>query len=545
MRGTGDFTVPVDYGPLPRLWPAIFLHQSGFGVYYNAASIPWVPGILPHRGQEILYLKNSGDALIQRARLAMLPLSLFLGLAIYRSSLRLWGSSGALLSLLAWCFSPTLLAHSRLITSDFPVAAFLFLCLTQAFYFGSRWAVPRFLGSGLFLGLAMLSKVSACFAIPIVVGIWAYRGFSRSDTAWYPWRQKITLNSSRKRILRSITAIGLIGLSAAAVVWGFYGFRYAVVASDDPLGALKSQRIEELREETTLESHFYRSALSLGEEFHLLPEPYLLTLRYSLHHMQRRLSYFMGERSIEGFSAYFPTALVIKTPLGLGMLFLLALANRRRIAPGYGTLFIFPLLYFAYTLSAKINIGHRYLLPIYPFLLIYLGGAFKTVSLPRRAIGALAVASLMISSLWIHPDPLSYFNLLAGGPRGGIQWLGDSSLDWGQDLSRLPQWMEDHGVDKVKLGYFGTALPESYGFEFEWLPSVGFHNDRRPSRIHLEPGDTLVVSATCLQGFYFDDPTTYQFLDGLEPMDVIGNTLYIFRIPEALPSAIHSKGSAG
>ena len=480
MLETGDVTVPVDYGPLPRLWPAVFLQISGYGVHYNKSEISWVPGILPQAGQEILYLQNSGDALIQRARLAMLPLSLLLGLAIYRNALLLWGSSGALLSLFAWSFSPTLLAHSRLLTSDFPVAAFLFLCISLGFTFGSRWAILRFLGSGFFLGLAMLSKVSACFAVPIVVGIWVYRGLSGRDTVWYPFRKKITLDSVSRNLLRSSTALLLIGLGAVAVVWGFYGFRYSMVPPDDPLGALKTRRIEEMREETTLESPLYRGVLELGEKLHILPEPYLLTLRYSLHHMQRRLSFFMGKRSIEGFPAYFPTALLIKTPLGLLILFLLALANRRRIAPGYGALFIFPTLYFAYTLSAKINIGHRYLLPIYPFLLLYLGGAFKTESLARKAIGSLAAASLMISSFWIHPDPLTYFNLLVGGPRGGIAWLGDSSLDWGQDLSRLPQWMVENGVKKVKLGYFGTALPEAYGIEFQWLPSVGFRNDRRP-----------------------------------------------------------------
>ena len=40
-------------------------------------------------------------------------------------------------------------------------------------------------------------------------------------------------------------------------------------------------------------------------------------------------------------------------------------------------------------------------------------------------------------SVLIHPDYLSYFNGLAGGPEKGIHYFADSNIDWGEDIKGL------------------------------------------------------------------------------------------------------------
>jgi hypothetical protein len=51
--------------------------------------------------------------------------------------------------------------------------------------------------------------------------------------------------------------------------------------------------------------------------------------------------------------------------------------------------------------------------------------------------------------------------------------------------------------------------------------------------VEVSPGDHLAVSATCLQGFYFQDMAKYGFLDAWVPVDVIGNSIYIYHlVPE-------------
>ena len=60
-------------------------------------------------------------------------------------------------------------------------------------------------------------------------------------------------------------------------------------------------------------------------------------------------------------------------------------------------------------------------------------------------------------SLAIRPDYLAWLNELAGGPSQGYKHLADSSLDWGQDLPALKDWLDREGLqrgDGVYLSYF-------------------------------------------------------------------------------------------
>ena len=43
--------------------------------------------------------------------------------------------------------------------------------------------------------------------------------------------------------------------------------------------------------------------------------------------------------------------------------------------------------------------------------------------------------------------------------------LDDSNIDWGQDLPSLQRWLDAHPGTPVRLAYFGTARPATYGIE--------------------------------------------------------------------------------
>jgi hypothetical protein len=127
----------------------------------------------------------------------------------------------------------------------------------------------------------------------------------------------------------------------------------------------------------------------------------------------------------------------------------------------------------------------------------------------------------------IHPDYLSYFNILAGGPRNGHKWLIDSNLDWGQDLPALREYMTDQGIEKIHLGYFGRADPQIYGVNYDLAGP------------HLKKGVTAIsINFLVGRSYYLLDPKTRQvkFIKAdyynnyrhLQPTRVIGNTLYIF-----------------
>ena len=108
----------------------------------------------------------------------------------------------------------------------------------------------------------------------------------------------------------------------------------------------------------------------------------------------------------------------------------------------------------------------RYVLPIAPFTFIWMSklahvfgsegrdtltpdGSHEEIGVPRqtwlmRCAVAGALGWSVISSLSVYPHTLSYFNELAGGPKGGHWHLGNSNVDWGQDLFYLKDWYDEH-----------------------------------------------------------------------------------------------------
>jgi hypothetical protein len=196
---------------------------------------------------------------------------------------------------------------------------------------------------------------------------------------------------------------------------------------------------------------------------------------------------------------------------------------RERVYLGFPlwTLFV---VYWIAALSSHINIGHRHLLPIYPPLFVWAGGAVAWLprdkqgiqrgvrSAPAVARSALPAAALLLAltlyvadflSAW--PHYLAYFNHSIGGPRYAYKHLVQSSLDWGQELPGLRNWLDKNaGQQQVYLSYLGASRPEYYGIHATTLPSF-------PYRPPVKPPEALgrgvyCLSATMFQGVYSDYP---------------------------------------
>jgi hypothetical protein len=269
----------------------------------------------------------------------------------------------------------------------------------------------------------------------------------------------------------------------------------------------------------------------------ILPEPWLWGFVRFFKHQQGRPAFLLGDHSDTGFWSFFPVSFVVKTPVPLLVLIALALwlaASRRLRSRADVFLWIPIALYAAISVTRGINIGHRHLLPLYPFLFVAAGraAAWALSSRPRRApaalVGVLAAWHLG-AALWIHPHYLAYFNELAGGPGRGYRILVDSSLDWGQDLRGLKPYMEAHGIPRVKLSYFGTADPAYYGIACDLLP--GYLPLPREVVRTFAPGDVLAISATNLQGVYLDpaDRPMMERLRRERPVGNVGHSILIFR----------------
>jgi hypothetical protein len=309
----------------------------------------------------------------------------------------------------------------------------------------------------------------------------------------------IAVVTGRLNAKRAAVGVAVIAAVAYLALWAGYGFRFA--ASRDPGYVLEWQELDAEPPPP--------AAFRFARDHHLLPEAYLFGLAYAKSQAAGRVSFLDGERSLTGWYRYFPEAFLLKTPLAFTALVLWVIAvgvgrTRGRSFDGW-CLAALPLLYAVIAIQSRFNIGHRHVMPLYPFLCIALAPAGSW--LEERGARAVAVAALaascFVSFALATPRYLSYFNRAAGGPRGASAHLVDSNLDWGQDLRRLRVWMDAHGVPEVDLAYFGTADPRAYGINFRKVALfIDFYPDRPVVR--LESGRYLAASVTLLAGVYID-----------------------------------------
>ncbi|MCO4762724.1 MAG: glycosyltransferase family 39 protein, partial [Myxococcales bacterium] len=430
------------------------------------------------------------------ARLAMVLFGLIGALLVTAWSTQIWGQTGGLLSLLLYVLSPTILAHTRLVTTDLAAAVAV---LATAFAFRQFVRRPSIRGAlwvGLALGCALLIKFSALILPAVLVVLWLIWVIigGRDQPGIAPNRST--------RFRQGLAGLLGAGLLAWAIVWAGYGLRYD--ASPDPNFTVPWHQAGEL-------SGPRGQLLAIARDAKLLPEAYLFGVAFVSGNADRRLAFLDGERRVTGWARYFPEVFVLKTPPALLVLLLLLLVLRLRQGrpPSLDTWFIaVPMAAYGLLLaSSHLNIGHRHLAPLYPLLMISAGAAGPLLSgaiaWQRFAVIGL-VLGFGISSMAASPRYLSYFSVLGGGAKGGWHHLVDSNIDWGQDLSRLPKWMADNNAGEIYLVYFGTADPAAYGIPYL---KVFQHFDPRPDQrpVPFVSGKLLAVSVTLLQGLYLKD----------------------------------------
>jgi hypothetical protein len=139
---------------------------------------------------------------------------------------------------------------------------------------------------------------------------------------------------------------------------------------------------------------------------------------------------------------------------------------------------------------------------------------------------AILLAGLGAETFAAYPDFIPFFNVAAGGTRGGLKLLSDSNLDWGQDLPLVAQWERQHPDDAVYLVYFGTADPAYYGIRYFNTPGS------MTSPPNVAPGQRsfIALGATVLQGTYLpaEQRRKLEPLTQREPIAVLGGSIYLF-----------------
>lgn len=530
---TGDYRLVPDHPPLAHMWAALPVVASSFAVP-EAVGPDWWSSDVWRLGARFFYGSgNDVQGMLFRGRAMIALLSVWLALLVWWWSRRLFGDAGGLLSLVLYAFSPTMLAHARLITTDMAVTLFFPAAVGGLWWVLHRVSVRTVILSALALSGLLLSKMSGLLILPMAGVLVLVRLASGRPTV-VALRGSVELRSRWNQIWVWLLVAVAHTIIAGSLIWGAYGFKYSAMR-DAEAGRDRFDTPAQLSSGVEAWDYMLATlgakgcAIAWVRDHRLLPESYLVGVAYALRHAEQRSAFLNGEIRATGWWYFFPYCFAVKTPLPLLCILLVVVAAwlgrlSRKAGSGrarsrwrsvvdafYRTAPLWVLfgVYWAFALASNLNIGHRHILPTYPVLFILAGyGAVWSRRLGAKTgwlVPGLTVL-FVAASLRMFPDYLAYFNVVAGGPANGYKHLVDSSLDWGQDLLGVKTRLEAYRREResqggatdpvVYLSYFGASDPSYYGIEAESLPS----NPQRemPSWTPLT-GGVYCISATTLQ----------------------------------------------
>jgi hypothetical protein len=495
-------------------------------------------------GREFVF-GNDADTVLFRARMGAAVFTLLLALIAFLAAREMFGTPAGLTALVLLVFDPNLLAHGALVTTDAALSCFM-LAAVYAFYrYVRQPGAGRLALVGLAAGLALASKHTGVLVLA-ALGLLAL-------AEWLSERASSDGSAFRARGVRLLGALLVIGILAVAVLWAFYGFRYA--ARPDGL-ALNPPAAQILKDVPKPHQAAVLGALASG---HVLPESYLCGLADVLVMEAYYRSYLFGKPYAHGVWFYFPAAFVVKSTLAfiaLPIVVVFAIARRRLVARRE-ILFLTvpPLFYFLVAMSSRMNIGVRHILPVYAFLAIAGAGALWALARSHRGWKYATFALLLVhvaSSLRAFPSNIAYSNELWGGPSRTYRHLSDSNSDWAQQLKSLKRYLDARGTRDCWFAYFGqgTADLGYYGIPCRPLPTVdGFWLKEVP-QVPAEIEGTVVISAGVLSGFEVGPGSLHPYgsFETITPTAQIDGGLFVydgrFHIPLASAMARAEKAEA-
>ncbi len=496
----------------------------------------------------------SADTVTDLARLPVFAFYLVACWLVWRWSYERSGSTGSLLALTLFAFSPTIIAHARFVTTDMAAATGVLAALYCYVRYLRAPSRGNFWLAGVMLGLALLCKFSTALLGPfflLIAVLWGLEGRWTSRAAWH---------NAGTILWRTV----LVGLVALAVVWGVY----LVQTWDYP----RARQASDTRTIIGDPGHNPIKLVALWAS----DKPVVRAIGHwtlGLAMAEGRAVggntiYWMGRVVTTGGPLYFPIVYLLKEPLAWWGLVALAFASfivHRKRQHGEPVNWwranadewmwaLWLMLYWAVSIRSTLNIGVRHLLPTFPFAIMLVSGRISTALQwlrehdsayrtgrrlrTRIAVGVIAVfvGWFVFESVRVFPSYLAYFNQLAGGPSGGYRYVVDSNLDWGQDLGRLATWVKDNRISHISLDYFGWSDPSYYlGNRYVWTTSNQW-SSKQDFIANNRSNGWLAISATFLQNangqhtVANQDLRTYRWLVDVPPVTVIGHSIFVWHI---------------
>ncbi len=335
------------------------------------------------------------------ARMGNLIFFLIAAVATWMWARKEAGEAAALATLFLFTTEPVILGYSGLVTHDAAAIAGVALAILALLRWIERPTIVNAILLGAAFGFGVACKFSCIAFTPLACGaILLVRIIRQRRAQW----------------LQIVILIVVVPVIAAAVVWVSYGFSI---------------------------NKFIIGVRSLAA---VNRGPYT--------------TYLFGHASTKGWWWYFPVTVLLKTTLPLLLLVVAALfAKQKRVV--FESL-VAAVAILAMAMTSPLDLGIRYVLPIFVPLSVAAGIGLVQMFNQRRAAAALLIAWQLAASALAHPDYFPYFNELAG--REPSRFLIDSNLDWGQDVLRLSKEVRRLKIDSLGVALFSNSDLDALGF---------------------------------------------------------------------------------
>jgi hypothetical protein len=508
-----DFRLNPEHPPLIKelqAFPLFLIYRLPF----NPDPQHWSAGDDYLIGQDILYRSIiPADHMLALSRFP----NLFLGVVLIALTglwaYRVWGGPAGILAMTLASLEPNLIAHSSLVTTDLGVTLFIFLTvyLFWEYLNSPKWSLLA--ATGISTGMALLSKFSAVLLPPIIALTLASSLLLGNGSYSLPLSKNQNRPTHRLLLVQSLVVLFVIAFFALLTI---------------PL------------------AYFFQGY-----------SPWLHGLvKFLTHARDGHPAFFLGEYSSQGWWNYFLLAFLIKTPIGSLLLIAASLIFYRAGNPLREREVVFVLLpvivVLLATTQAKVNIGLRHILSVYPFLFV-LASRLTTVRFRSHWLAPLLIGTPLvltaISSLRIAPHQLAYFNEFVGGPDQGYRYLSDSNVDWGQGLKGVKTYMEKENLPIIYLSYFGTAPPSYYGIRYQYVPGGWPWEPPPVDKVPAGASRKILAISVCnLQDIWTSDDPLFVWLWTRRPISKIGYSIFIYDVThdrEGLTKLEETYGKAG
>ncbi|SIO64669.1 hypothetical protein SAMN05444166_7352 [Singulisphaera sp. GP187] len=531
-------------GPLSKLFYALPAYLAGVRVSYPASFDTDVTSRHEWELGQLLQLQRPKQyhEIYRWSRLLPILLTVLGGCLVCEWSTRLFGTWPGIVSLCVWCWQSPVLGHGSLVTSDMPSAVLMLFSARTFWSFLIRPAPATAFLAGVVLGLAQATKFTLLVLDPCWMVILFLRALRPPDVVGddCPGRFGGLLPLV-------VLGFGILGLSIV-VIDASYGFR-------DVGFTLAQWRTGQSSLADSLNGLAHYSATSWLLRVPLpIPLEFLRGIDFQLADTERLQSaYLLGRTQFGGWWYWYAAAFLLKVPLPALALMVLAIVRlptawRSREPVFWASLCVLmPAAEVALTISATTGTGtnaaFRYLLPSLGLLCVVAGCSWNPMSEFRRVGIVGLLAWLVLDAIAAVPDHVGAQNEAAwvGSRFAGRPALIGDSLDWGQDLARLSEWVSSHARGGSTLVcVHGLGVGEPYGLKppralpsQELVPHAAYlavseeilHGDRISNVVRIAGANPTLA------------PELAKRLQSLRPFDRVGRTIRIYRLRDLPPAS--------